>query len=638
MGQPTCLVVEKWQENPRYEERLLKGNELSEEEITQRVEALLQAMTIEQKVGQMTMGERLWVKPEDAREYALGSVLSGGGSHPGDNTPEDWVAMADAFWSAMNEGPDALGIPILFGIDAVHGHNNVCGATIFPHNIGLGATDNPGLVAQMAQVTGREILASGVDWNFAPTLAVVQNPHWGRTYESFGSSPERSARLGEAYVKALQAEGVMGCVKHWVGDGGTLYGIDQGETTLSWTELEATHVSPYYRSLDAGVHSVMVSFNSWNGDKCHGHYQLVTEVLKQQLGFAGIVVSDWDGIDYLSEDYDEAVRLSINAGLDMFMVPERWRDFIASTIRQINAGSISEHRIDDAVGRILATKFRLGLMDGPRPSQRDGVRQSRFGVEEHREIARRCVRESQVLLKNEEGLLPLSPDTRVLVAGRNAHNLGSQCGGWTVSWQGDQGNDKVSGTSIWEGILSLAPDATLSTSAEAADADPSLHDVAIVVVGENPYAEGFGDIRADDSLLVEAGSMINGRTNPLDAYGQSLHLCELHPEDLACIEAISAKGIPVVVVLISGRPLIVEKELAVSTAFVASWLPGSEGLGVAEVLFGVAGFSGKLPMPWPSSLLKAKAEYSLEFLEGYGLTTAPSVTKNMDNVVSFKQH
>ena len=584
---------------------MIKGKELSQEEVDQRVESLLESMTIAQKVGQMTMGERMWVTPEDAREYALGSVLSGGGSHPGDNNPEDWVAMNDAFWSAMTEGADALGIPILFGIDAVHGHNNVRGATIFPHNIGLGAAGNASLVAQMAKITAKEILASGVEWNFAPTLAVAQNPHWGRTYESFGSSPDRAARLGEAYVRALQAEGVVGCVKHWVGDGGTLYGMDQGETTLSWTELESTHVQPYYPSLDAGVHSVMVSFNSWNGDKCHGHHHLVTEVLKKQLGFPGIVVSDWDGIDYLSEDYDEAVCQSINAGLDMFMVPERWREFIAAALRQVESGNVLESRLDDAVRRILATKIRIGLLDGPRPSERPYAAHHSFGSDEHREVARACVRESQVLLKNEGGLLPLSPDARVLVAGRNAHNIGSQCGGWTVSWQGEQGNENVSGTSIWQGIQSLAPGATLCEALDGSSADPAQHDVAIVVAGENPYAEGFGDIRSDDSLLVEAGSMINGLTNPLEAYGRSLHLQDLHPEDLACIKSIAEKGIPVVVVLVSGRPLIVEQELALSSAFVAAWLPGSEGLGVAEMLFGFAGYSGRLPMPWPSRQLAA---------------------------------
>ena len=604
---------------------------MTEAEVNMRAQTLLERMTLAQMIGQMTMAERNWVTPDEVREFALGSVLSGGGSHPGDNNPADWVAMNESFWSALHDGEDALQIPILFGIDAVHGHNNVRGATIFPHNIGLGAADDADLVAEMARATAREILASGVEWNFAPTLAVVQNPQWGRTYESFGSDPDRAGRLGEAYVRALQAEGVMGCIQHWVGDGGTLYGMDQGETTLPWEELEALHISPYYPSLKAGVHSVMVSFNSWNGDKCHGHRYLVTEVLKEQLGFPGIVVSDWDGIDYLDEDYDRAVCQSVNAGLDMFMVPERWREFIAALLRQVDAGNVPLSRIDDAVRRILATKIRIGLLDGPRPAERDLACQSAFGSAEHREVARACARASQVLLKNDGNLLPLSPDARVLVAGRNAHDLGAQCGGWTLSWQGDRGNDAVLGTTIWQGIQSIAPRATLELDVTAAD--PALHDVAIVVAGENPYAEGFGDIRADDNLLVEAGSMIRGLTNPIEPYGRSLKLSDLHPEDLACINHIAGKGIPVVVVLVSGRPLIVEQELAASSAFVAAWLPGSEGMGVAEPLFGVAGYSGKLPTPWPSDRVVGKACYETGLPEGFGLTTEPHLSRVIDNVV-----
>ena len=607
---------------------------LTEAEVASRAQALLEAMSLEEKVGQMTMAERQWVTPEDVKEFGLGSVLSGGGSHPGDNTPEDWVAMNDSFWAALTEGDNAP-IPILFGIDAVHGHNNIRGATIFPHNIGLGAADNTELVGEMAKVTAREILASGVEWNFAPTLAVVQNPHWGRTYESFGNNPERAGRLGEAYVRALQAEGVMGCIKHWVGDGGTLHGMDQGETQLDWEELERTHISPYYPSLEAGVHSVMVSFNSWNGDKCHGHRFLVTEVLKEKLGFAGIVVSDWDGVDYLDEDYDVAVSQAVNAGLDMIMVPERWREFIAALLRQVAAGQVPIARIDDAVRRILETKLRVGLMDNPRPAERDRSGLTEFGGQAHRDIARACVRESQVLLKNEHNLLPLSTDARVLVAGRNAHNVGAQCGGWTVSWQGESGNDTVVGTSIWEAIDAVAANATLSETTDGSDVDPNAHDVAVVVVGERAYAEGFGDIRSDDNLLVEAGSMIQGLTNPLEPYGRSLKLSDLHPEDLWCIEGLAARGLPVVVLLVSGRPLIIEDELAASSAFVAAWLPGSEGLGVAEPLFGLSEYTGKLPLPWPGSTQVGEAQYLEQFSEGFGLTTEAKFVQVIDNVVGF---
>lgn len=585
----------------------------------------LDRMSLRQKVGQMTMAERMHVTAADVKEHALGSVLSGGGSHPGANTPADWVRMNDEFWQASVADEDAPGIPILFGIDAVHGHGNVKGATVFPHNIGFGATGDPGLVAKMARVTAREILASGVEWNFAPTLAVVQNAQWGRTYESYGSDSALIGRIGAAYVKALQAEGVMGCVKHWVGDGGTRNGIDQGETSISYEELEAVHISPYYPSLKAGVLSVMVSFNSWNGHKCHGHHRLITRILKEKLRFDGIVLSDWDGIDYLHEDYGLAIRESVNAGIDMFMAPEKWRDFIAGLMAEVEAGQVSMSRIDDAVRRILVTKLRYGLFDMPRPKQRPGANDPAFGSEAHRSVAREAVRKSQVLLKHEQDVLPLEPGQRILVAGKSADHLGNQCGGWTLSWQGEASGDTITGTSIWEGIRQLAPAAVLSRDGSGAEADPDRHDIAVVVIGETPYAEGFGDIRAGDHLLVETGSMINGRMNPLEPYGRSMRLADIHPEDLACIERIRDAGVPVVALLLSGRPLVVDAELDAATAFVAGWLPGSEGLGIAEVLFGRYPFTGRLPMPWPGGEVAANfaANGDLpaeKFPAGYGLS------------------
>ena len=556
-------------------------------------------LTLRQKLGQMTMAERNSVTPEDVKRHALGAVLSGGGSHPEGNAPEDWVRMNDAFWQAAVGDEDSLGIPILFGCDAVHGNNNVGGATIFPHNIGLGAAGDPELVAEAARVTAREMLASGLDWNFAPMLAVAQDCRWGRTYESYGNDPGRAAEFGRRFVEALQGERIVACVKHWVGDGGTVHGMDQGETTLAWEELEATHVSPYYPAVEAGVMTVMVSFNSWNGEKCHGNRFLVTELLKERLGFDGLVVSDWDGINYLHEDYATAVRLSVNAGLDMFMVPERWREFIDTLQEQVEQGQVSIDRIDDAVRRILRTKLYSGVFDGPRPSRRPGVGVACTGCAEHRDVARQAVRRSLVLLKNEDRVLPLDPDLRILVAGRSAHDLGRQCGGWTLSWQGETGNDTIAGTTVWEGIRALAPNARLSEDGSGADADPRRDDVAVVAIGETPYAEGFGDIRLGDGVLVEAGSMVNGLMNPIEPYARSLVLAQIHPEDLACIRRIVARGIPVVAVLISGRPLIVDEELAASAAFVAGWLPGSEGRGVAEVLLGRSDFTGRLPLPWP---------------------------------------
>ena len=560
----------------------------------------LRRMSLRQKIGQMTMAERLAVTPAQVKEHALGAVLSGGGSHPGENRPQDWVEMNDRFWQAAVADADSPGIPILFGVDAVHGHNNVRGATIFPHNIGLGAAGDAQLVGEIARATAREILATGLDWNFAPTLAVVGNCQWGRSYESFGSDPQRIAEFGLHYVRALQNEGVMACVKHWVGDGGTQHGMDQGETTLDWETFEATHVAPYYPALKAEVMSLMVSFNSWNGEKCHGHRFLITELLKERLGFAGIVVSDWDGVKYLDEDYSVAVRKSVNAGLDMFMAPETWQDFIPALEAQVYAGHVGMARIDDAVRRILRTKLRCGLFDRPRPARRPGVGAAGFGSRRHREIAVRAVRKSLVLLKNEQSLLPLAAHQWILVAGKNAHNLGHQCGGWTLSWQGESGNDTLAGTTIWEGIRALAPRAELSADLSGREADPARHDVAVVVIGEKPYAEGFGDIRPGDEVLVETGSMVRGLLNPLKPYSRSLQLSQTHPEDLACIQRIAGKGVPVVALLISGRPLVVNEELAASAAFVAGWLPGSEGQGVAEVLLGRYGFTGQLPLPWPA--------------------------------------
>lgn len=584
--------------------------------------AWLERMTLRQKIGQMTMAERLSITPEEVKNHALGAILCGGGSHPGDNTRADWVAMNDAFWQVAVGDEDSLGIPILVGVDAVHGHGNLKGATVFPHNIGLGAAGDAELVAEIARATAREMLACGLEWNFAPALSVAQNCKWGRTYESFGSDPEPAARFGAAYVKALQAEGVIACVKHWVGDGGTWQGMDQGETTLSWEELEATHIAPYYPALREGVMSVMVSFNSWNGDKCHGHRFLITELLKEKLGFEGIVLSDWDGIDYLDEDYGVAIRKSVNAGLDMFMISERWKEFIDTFERQVLEGHVEMARIDDAVRRILRTKLRYGLFDMPRPASRPGVGSENFACAAHRELARRAARQSQVLLKNEQEALPLRRGQSILVAGKNAHNLGHQCGGWTVSWQGEKDNESIRGETIWEGIRALAPNAVLSKARDGADADPEQHDIAVVVIGETPYAEGHGDIRQGDHLFVEAGSRINGLLNPLEAYANTLVLADIHPEDLACIRNIAAKGIAVATVLVSGRPLIVNEELDASAAFVAAWLPGAEGGGVAEVLFGEHEFTGRLPTPWPGPEHKdgLLPKTGAAFAAGFGLT------------------
>ena len=565
-----------------------------------RVEELLGAMTLDQKLGQMTQPDRRWVTPEEVREHHLGSVLSGGGSCPGANEPGDWLGMADAYWEASTSGDGGhLGIPILYGVDAIHGHNNVRGATIFPHNIGLGAAGDPELLERVARVTAIEVLATGLDWTFAPTLAVVRDDRWGRAYEGYSEDPELVSLFAEPVVRGLQGDlgqdAVVACAKHWVGDGGTLGGIDQGETAVEESELRRLHVEPYRRAVEAGVLTVMASYSSWNGVKCHGHGYLLTDVLKGELGFRGLVVSDWDAVDQLSDDYGEAVARAANAGVDLFMVPEKWRRFIGTLRDQVERGAVPESRIDDAVRRILSVKAAYGLFDRPRPAERRWAGTERFGSPEHRAVAREAVRKSLVLLENRDGALPLRRDARILVAGKNAHDLGHQCGGFTIEWQGTSGNAAVEGgTSIWEGIRAASPGAVLSADGSAEGA----FDVAVVVIGETPYAEGMGDIRRWD----EARERVHTGPGPgaMKPYGETLELARLHPEDLRVLERVADRGIPVVTVLVSGRPLVVNREIELSTAFVAAWLPGSEGGGVADVLFGDHDFTGRLSFSWPA--------------------------------------
>lgn len=591
---------------------------LNHPDIAPRVEALLARMSLDQKIGQMTQTERMAITPAEVKAFHIGSVLSGGGSAPGANLPADWVNMNDAYWAASMEADENhLAIPLIYGVDAIHGNNNVLGATVFPHNIGLGAANDPDLIERIARVTAEEILATGVEWTFAPTLAVAQDYHWGRTYESYSENPALVARYADRFVKGLQGDlgddSVVACVKHWVGDGGTTHGIDQGETTLAWEQLESTHMAVYYPALRAGVMTVMVSFNSWNGDKCHGSHHLLTEVLKDKLDFNGYIISDWDGIDYLSESYCKAIAMSVNAGIDMFMVSENWRSFIDHLRWHVERGNVPMARIDDAVRRILSVKFAYGLFEKPRPLQRPWSNDPGFGGAAHREVACEAVRKSLVLLKNESRLLPLQPQARILVAGKNAHNRGHQCGGFTVAWQGATDNETIiGGHSIWEGIEAIASRATLDI--DGSSADPAAHDVAIVVIGETPYAEGMGDIRDGDDVIIQAGSQIKGLLKVLEPYGSSLTLNQLHPEDLQTIASISGQGIPVVVVLICGRPLLIESELDAANAFVAAWLPGSEGQGIAQVLFGEHDFTGKLSFTWPAQ------DSTTLFPLGYGLT------------------
>lgn len=592
--------------------------------ITERAEALRSSLTLAEKLGQMIMAERASTTPDDVHRYALGAVLSGGGSAPGANRPADWVAMHDAYWMAsMTPAAGRSPVPVLYAIDAIHGNANVLGATVFPHNIGLGAAHDPDLIERVARISAREVLATGLDWTFAPTLAVVGNVHWGRTYESFSEDPNLVASYADRYVRGLQGdlgdESVIGCAKHWVGDGGTTNGEDQGNTILPEFELERVHIAPYRPALAAGVLTVMASFNSWNAEKCHGHRYLLTDVLKGRLEFGGIVVSDWDGVDQLDDDYDTAIALAVNAGIDMIMISVDWKRCLDGLMRVVEDGRVPMARIDDAVRRILEVKLHYGLFTRPRPAARPFSNHDSFGSAAHREVAREAVRKSLVLLKHESAVLPIAKTARVLVAGKNADNRGHQCGGFTVAWQGVSDSSLIEGgTSIWEGIRAAAPHAWLSVDGSLAD--PAQHDVAIVVIGETPYAEGMGDIRQGGR--VASGSGFGGPTSQLTPYGKTIELSSLHPEDIATIRAIAAKGIPIVTVLVSGRPLVVNAELDASTAFVAAWLPGSEGQGVADVLFGDADFHGTLPFTWPAHAAVDPYEAGERFARGFGLRLA----------------
>ena len=578
-----------------------------------RANALIARMNLSQKLGQMTQPERLHITPDELREFHIGSVLSGGGSVPGDNALSDWVAMNDDYWQASS---DDLGIPLLYGVDAIHGHNNVRGAVVFPHNIGLGAANDPDLIRRIGVVTAREVLATGVEWTFAPTLAVVRDDRWGRSYEGYSEDPEIVTQYAAQMVTGLQgelgADSVVACAKHWVGDGGTGEGVDQGETALPESELQRLHIAPYREAIGAGVLTVMASYNSWNDEKCHGHRYLLTGVLKEELGFEGFVISDWDGTKQVATDYADAVVKSVNAGVDMFMVPLEWKAHLKALHAGVTTGRVPMSRIDDAVRRILRVKLAYGLFDRPRPAERPWSGHASFGSPAHRDVAREAVRKSLVLLKNDR-VLPLRTDARVLVAGKNADDRGHLCGGFTLEWQGVSGNAAVAGgTSIWEGIQALSPRAVLSAQGDAA----GRFDVAIVVIGETPYAEGMGDIRSWGPVAVGSGAVepsiasdpaaglpaVDPGPGPgrLEPYGDSRVLAALHPEDLAVIQRISARGIPVVTVLISGRPMVAEAELASSQAFVAAWLPGTEGGGVAEVLFGRYDFTGRLSFSWPA--------------------------------------
>ncbi len=547
--------------------------------VEERVDDLLSRMTLEEKVGQMVQAERGNISGElqHIDEYHIGSVLSGGGSVPSPNTTASWVEMYNTMQSrAMST---RLGIPLIYGIDAVHGHNNLKDAVIFPHNIGLGCTRNPELVRECAEITATEVRATGIDWTFSPCIAVPQNELWGRTYEGFGEMTSLVDTLGRATVLGYQSdslgseESILACIKHFVGDGGTENGIDQGNTVIDEQELRAIHLEPYISSIEAGAGSVMASFSSWNGEKCHGHEYLLTDVLKEELQFEGFLLSDWLGIDQLNGDFKAAVTTAVNAGIDMAMQPDNYIQFVDVLKQSVNDGSVSMQRIDDAVSRILRIKFRMGLFENP---YADNNMADTVGCDAHREKARQAVRESLVLLKN-NNILPFGKEENdILVAGSKANDIGAQCGGWSISWQGGNGNI-TEGTTIYKAVNQMnGSENTYFTTSSSNIPDA---DFAIVAVGENPYAEGAGD-------LYHAG-----------ASGFALS-----QDDKNLIQAVENSGTPYVVVLISGRPLDIRDELESADAFVAAWLPGSEGgSGIADVLFGDYEPTGKLSHTWPAS-------------------------------------
>jgi beta-glucosidase len=602
-------------------------------EYEDEIDELLARMTLEEKVGQMTQADISYIEdPADVAKYFLGSVLSGGGSDPpAGNSPESWRELVLGYQEQALS--TRLGIPILYGVDAVHGHSNVVGAVVYPHNVGLGAAGDEALVEEVYRATAEAVRATGIHWDFAPCVAVARDIRWGRTYESFSEDPELVARLGAAAVRGLHAggdppgsgAGVVACAKHWIGDGGTAFGtgapkegvpdsvfdetgrsedtsgetrwpLDRGDTRLSEEELMEIHGPGYPAAIEEGVGTIMVSFSAWNGERLSASRRLMTEVLKGDLGFEGFLVSDWAAIDDIPGDYRSDVAASINAGMDMVMVPDRYQELFDHLVSLVNDGAVPMERIDDAVRRILRVKLAAGMMDEGWEPASDPALLEAIGNDERRELARRAVRESLVLLKNDGGALPLAKGAgRIHVVGGNADDLGNQCGGWTIQWQGASG-EITEGTTVLEAIRAAAgPDTEVTYSADGSGAEGA--DVVVAVVGETPYAEMMGD-RADLSLSAA---------------------------DTAAVEAAAAAGAPVVTVLVSGRPMVLGPTLDRSAAVVAAWLPGTEGAGVADVLFGDHAPTGKLAFSWPRSSEQLPLHRDLEgydplFPFGHGLS------------------
>lgn len=600
----------------------------SNDQIETRITDILSKMSLEEKVGQIVQPELKYVTPEDVRKYHIGSILNGGGTTPNNDkyaSVQDWANLAQAFYEAsMDESDGKIGIPIIWGSDAIHGNNNLYGATIFPHNIGLGATNDPELIARIGSATAMEVVATGVDWTFGPTVAVVRDIRWGRTYESYSEDPEIVMAYAQKMVEAIQGKEItpgvyrsdklVATAKHFLGDGGTTNGIDRGDTAISETELVDIHAAGYISALDGNIMTTMASFNSWNGERLHGSHYLITDILKKRMGFNGLVVSDWNGHSHVPGCTKARCPQSINAGIDLVMAPDSWEAFYHSTVEDVRNGEITMQRLDDAVSRVLRVKLIAGLFEAGPVIDRQHVGDTDIiGSPEHRAIAREAVRKSLVLLKNNDSILPISQKANILIAGDGADNIGKQSGGWTISWQGtgNTNDDFPGATSIYDGFKqTLGDNGNLHYDLNGKWSDQSFAngqkpDVAVVVFGEEPYAEWHGDI-----------------ANIEYQYGTKT--------DLALLNSLKEQNIPVVSVFISGRPLWTNKELNASDAFVAAWLPGTEGNGIVDVLLRNAddeinyNFHGKLSFSWPKTIEQAvinkgQVGYDPLFAYGYGL-------------------
>jgi beta-glucosidase len=577
-----------------------------------QVHKLLSRLTLAEKVGQMTQADQSYLHDlDDLQKFHLGSLLSGGDSDPkAGNDFHSWRELYNRLQArAVKTTPR---IPILYGIDDVHGNSNVIGATIFPHNIGLGCTRNAGLVEKAGRITAIEVRATGIQWGFAPCVTVPQDVRWGRTYEGFSESPGVVKVLGRAAVSGMQGSGlgdplgIAACAKHFAGDGGTAFGtglptgkgslhypLDQGDTRLNDADFRRIHLQGYITAVQAGVATIMPSYSSWNGVKCSASYVLLTEILKKEMGFKGFLISDYAAQKELPGNYKQQIETTINAGMDMVMIPDNYPEFIRLLTELVREGRVPMQRIDDAVGRILRVKFAMGLMDPNRSQLADPALEKQLGSAEHRAVARQCVRESLVVLKNQHSVLPLAKGKRIHVAGKCADNIGNQCGGWTITWQGRSG-ETTKGTTILEAIRKAAGSANVTFSEDGAGVEGAS--VAVAVIGETPYAEMQGD-----------------REN-----------LNLDPEDVAVVERLKRSGLPLVVLLVSGRPMAIDDILPKADALVAAWLPGTEGDGVADVLFGQWKPTGKLSFTWPkgssSSFHLGDPGYDTLFPFGYGIT------------------